>query len=186
MPTFIKNNFDNMIKLSVNQIAMTIFGLLLSAAVFKHKTLLLVTGILSILFYMYLLYTSAWDIGARDKIKIDGGRMKKDRMKGFYLALYANFLNIILALFMIVCYYLGEHLLIEWAANAFVIANNIFWLINGMFVSVLSFANTYPLKLFLILASVIPALVTCTIAYLAGTNNFRVFGFLGLSERKKK
>ena len=102
MLKFLKENADNVVKLLVNQIAMTIFGLLLSAATFSNKTLLLVTGILSILFYMYLLYTSAWDIGSRDKIRIDGGRMEKMPLKGLYLAIIANAVNIILSLVVII------------------------------------------------------------------------------------
>ena len=186
MLKFLKENADNVVKLLVNQIAMTIFGLLLSAATFSNKTLLLVTGILSILFYMYLLYTSAWDIVSGDKIRIDGGRMEKMPLKGLYLAIIANAVNIILSLVVIICYYLGEYLLLQWAANTTAIAYNILWLLNGMYISVLSFANAVPLKFYLMLASVIPALITCAIAYTAGTKNFRIFGFLGLNYRGGK
>lgn len=185
MLKFFKENLDNTLKLFVNQIAMTIFGLLLSAATFSHKTLLLVTGILSALFYLYLLYTTAWDIGARDKIKVDGGRMKSMPLKGLYLALCANIINIVLAIVSTVCYFLADYLLLQWAANTTAIAYNILWLTNGMYISLLSFANMIPLKYFLMAATVIPALITCALAYHAGTHNFRLFGFISGGKSKR-
>ena len=60
----------------LDQIAMTVFGTMLSFATLKNEGLLLASSIFSILFYLMLLYTVGWDIGARDKIRIDGGRMK--------------------------------------------------------------------------------------------------------------
>ncbi|MBQ7821443.1 MAG: hypothetical protein IJ391_04080 [Clostridia bacterium] len=186
MLTFLKENADNIVKLAVNQIAMTIFGLLLSAATVTNKTLLLVTGILSILFYMYLLYTSAWDIGAHDKIRIDGGRLKRMPLKGLYLSLAANSVNILLALIAIICYYLGVQFGFEWAAGTMAVCYNISWLLNGMYNAVLSFISVGQLKFWLMLAAVIPALVFTELAYLAGSNNYRIFGFLGLNGKQRR
>lgn len=185
MLCFLKENIDNIVKLAVNQIAMTIFGLLLSAATVTNPTLLLATGILSVLFYCYLLYTSAWDIGARDKIKVDGGRMENIPLKGLYLALAANAVNILLALLAILGYYLGILFSLEWAAGMMAVCYNIWWLLNGMFNAVLRFAQMGALKFWLMLVAALPALITCLFAYLAGLKNFRLFGF-GANTGKRK
>ena len=184
MLCFLKENIDNIVKLAVNQIAMTIFGLLLSAATVTNPTLLLATGILSVLFYCYLLYTSAWDIGARDKIKVDGGRMASIPLKGIYLALAANTLNILLALLAIIGYYLGSLLSLEWAAGMMAVCYNIWWLLNGMFNAVLRFAELGALKFWLMLVAVLPALISCGLAYFAGLKNFRLFGVNQVKKNK--
>ena len=136
------------------------------------------------LFYCYLLYTSAWDIGARDKIKVDGGRMASIPLKGIYLALAANTLNILLALLAIIGYYLGSLLSLEWAAGMMAVCYNIWWLLNGMFNAVLRFAELGALKFWLMLVAVLPALISCGLAYFAGLKNFRLFGVNQVKKNK--
>ncbi len=191
MLTFLKDNSNNIVKLAVNQIAMTIFGLLLSAATFSNDTLKLVTGIISILFYFYLLYTAAWDIGARDKIKIDGGRMKKSKFKGFYLGLFANSVNFLLLFISITCFYLANHLELQWAANTTAISGLIAWLINGMYIAVISFANVETfnfelLKLYLLLIAVLSSVALTQFGYTSGVKNYRIFDFSGINNKKSK
>lgn len=173
MIDFIKENTSNAVKLFVNQIAMTIFGLLLSAAAFRNNTINIVVGILSIIFYYYLLYTAAWDIGARDKIKVDGGRMKYEPYKGVYVSLLANSVNIILTVVIIAFYYIGTLGNIDFAKSVFAIA---FMLLNGMFVSVLSLVKAEPANIFLQAATIIPTVAVSALAYFAGLKNFRIFG----------
>ena len=114
---FLKENSDSIIKLFVNQLGMTIFGLLLSFATLSNKTLLAVTGIFSILFYLFLLYSSAWETGAKDKIKVDGKRAVAFPLKGLFLSIAANAINILLALLMNIGYFLGNVFELKWAAN---------------------------------------------------------------------
>lgn len=191
MFAFFKNNSDNILKLSVNQIAMTIFGLLLTAATYSNKKLLFATGVLSAVFYLYLIYTTAWDIGARDKIKIDGGRMDKNSSKGALLGIGANVINIILILTAIICFYLADNLHLQWAANTTAITGLIAYLINGMYIAVISFAKILPFnfelfKLFLLLFTVIISVLVSFVAYLAGVSNFRVLNALGINRSAKK
>lgn len=54
---FIKENSYNMFKMFLDQIAMTVFGTMLSFATLKNEGLLLASSIFSILFYLMLLYT---------------------------------------------------------------------------------------------------------------------------------
>ena len=176
MVDFIKENTSNAVKLFVNQIAMTIFGLLLSAAAFRNNTINIAVGVLSILLYYYLLYTAAWDIGARDKIKVDGGRMKYEPHKGVYISLLANSVNIILAAVIIAFYYIGTLANLDFAKSVFAIAFMIMRFLNGMFVSVLSLVKAEPANIFLQAATIIPTVAVSALAYLAGLKNFRIFG----------
>jgi hypothetical protein len=45
-----------------------------------------------------------WEFGAKDHIKIEGGRMKRSPFKGFFLQLFANIPNFILILISLVCF----------------------------------------------------------------------------------
>lgn len=53
-------------------------------------------GIFAMLIYFGLLYVCMWEKGASDKIKIDGGRQKKNIAKGLLMWLVANSINIFL------------------------------------------------------------------------------------------
>ena len=79
--TFFKNNFQNILKLYINQIGIMIFSL---ALMFPLESIggdegakpiwSILASILSVLFYYVLLYYAVWEIGAKDKIRIDSGR----------------------------------------------------------------------------------------------------------------
>ena len=101
---FIKSNFHNILKLYINQIGITIFALMLYTAcgatddselLAKLRT---VVSVFSICFYYVLIYYVAWDIGANDKIRIDGGRLAPNKAKGALLSLIANVPNLFLSL----------------------------------------------------------------------------------------
>lgn len=185
MREFFRENSDNIIKLFVNQIGMTIFGLLLSVATFQNKELLMWTGVLTVIFYLYLVYSTAWYIGAKDKIKIDGGRMNKSPVRGLILGTLANSINIILALVIILCYYTWFFSEMQWAANITAIAYQISWLLNGMYIAILSPIKIIPLRYFLMLICVIPSILTSGVAYFAGIHNFRILSLFGFNPNKK-
>jgi len=100
---FLKENSYNIIRLYINQIGITIFSLVLyfSVLMLEDKDLSLklqvAISIFAMLFFFSLLYTAAWDWGANDKIRIDGGRMKKMVGKGALLSVMANLINFLLA-----------------------------------------------------------------------------------------
>ena len=100
---FIKENLHDIVKLFINQLGVTIFSFFLYTAVGMIEDDSVKTGaniavsILSILFYAFLLYTVAWDWGAKDKIRIDGGRLKEFKYKGALISLHANVINFVIA-----------------------------------------------------------------------------------------
>ena len=80
MKIFKENSYD-IIRLYVNQLGIMIFSMLLYSAVGSFENESLSSGlsvfvsIFSVCFYLALIYYSMWEIGAKDKIRIDGNRM---------------------------------------------------------------------------------------------------------------
>lgn len=182
MLSFYKNNSDSIAKLFVNQLGMTIFGHLLFAATFKTD-LRIATGLLSSLFYLYLVYTTGWDIGAKDKIKVDGGRMDYTPHKGILLGIAANGIGIILSFINLTFYFLQFSL---WAAGVSLTSYTIATLLNGMYASFFTMFESSLLKFVVLAAFLIPAIAVTGISYYAGLKNFRISVFLGLSKNKRK
>ena len=98
MKSFLKENGYSMVKLFLNQIAITVFALMLSMATFSNRKTLLWISIFSILFFLYLNYVSLWEVGAKDKLRIDAGRISATPVKGLLISLGANIPNFISAL----------------------------------------------------------------------------------------
>jgi hypothetical protein len=79
-----------------------IFSMLLYTAVgsFENKSLSnalsIFVSVFSIGFYLVLIYYSVWELGAKDKIRIDGGRMEPCKHKGLVMGLFANVPNLVL------------------------------------------------------------------------------------------
>lgn len=103
---FFKTNMDGISKLFIYHIAMCIFGLVVSIALEMLTTQIRgedsewlsvatwIGGACGMLIYLGLLYVCMWEKGASDKIKIDGGRQKKNIAKGILMWLIANSINI--------------------------------------------------------------------------------------------
>lgn len=89
-----------MVKMFLNQFATAIFGFSLVMAAGQAESALLrnVTSVFSVLFYLFLIYITAWDIGYRDKVSVDCGKKKRTPWKGVRISLCANALNYVLAI----------------------------------------------------------------------------------------
>lgn len=135
MIAFLKEHSYNMVKLFLNQIGMTVFGTMLALALSRHADLLVISGVFSVVFFLILDYMALWEIGARDKIRIDGGRLKPMSYKGAVLAFGANLPNLILTLLMAVGAFIGTA-----ASESLSIAcNAILRLLNGMYLGIIKF-----------------------------------------------
>ena len=155
---FIKENGYDILRLFINQVGITIFSLVLytsTSDVFEDDAtaLRIKVGISigAMLFYFALLYTATWDIGAKDKIRIDGGRLKKTTYKGALMSLMANSLNFILALVCVISSGILVSSESEAAMNLLQIFNLFLRMLNamylgliqGIFVSVQDNTNLY-------------------------------------------
>jgi hypothetical protein len=174
MKNFWKRYSYSIIKLFVNQFAISIFGMVLALACGKaeNSTLMYVTSIGAILFYLFLLYAAVWEMGAKDKISADGGKLKKNYFTGLYMALIANIPNFILAILITIGIFFGNG---GFISNMGAIAKTISLLIQGMYTGILSLniggasLASYFFSYFLI---PIPALLVCMIAYIFGLKNY--------------
>lgn len=95
--TFFQSTKYSIVKLFLNQMAMTIFGLVTAIATTASTGLNIASSLLGVCLYFFLIYTMMWDIAAKDRVKVDAGREKKNFYKPLYMALIANAPNFIFA-----------------------------------------------------------------------------------------
>lgn len=67
-----------MTKFLINQIALSLFGLMVAGFGIKNDGWMLAMGVFAILFYYFILITFIREDGLKDALKVEGGRMKKD------------------------------------------------------------------------------------------------------------
>ncbi len=181
MLEIIKKNSSFIIKMIVNQIALTVFGLVLSVATYQNTPLHVFTGIFAIGFYLVLLYTMSWEAGIADKVRVDAKRIPYQPYKFAIISLAANSLNILLALLAIIgwifndfSYYVSN----EWAYNLYMCCNAIGRFIHGMYAS--SIALISPSNPLLLLPIIIPSIMACTYGYFLGVNGKTIRHFFGI------
>lgn len=92
---FIKENSYNIFKMLLNQFGLAMLALIMTMATHTSNTMYLVTSILCTIFYVYLLYVMTYEIGQKDKPAIDGARATLKPLKGLWMSLCANSVNII-------------------------------------------------------------------------------------------
>ena len=97
MKAFWKDNSYVIVKLILNQLAIVIFSALL-AATYPYQFIYLMTSVFSILFYLFLASTVVYEIGAKDCIRIEAGRMKATPWRGFWVGLCAGSLNVLIGI----------------------------------------------------------------------------------------
>lgn len=79
MKTLMHEKGGLMGKFLINQIALSLFGFMMSAtALVMGRSWLLPLGLFGLLFYYFILFTFIHEDGLKDAIRIDGGRMKRD------------------------------------------------------------------------------------------------------------
>ncbi len=92
---FIKKYSYDMFKMMLNQLGIAMLGLVMTMATFQSDKLYFGTSVACIVIYIYLLYAMMYEIGRADKPAIDGGRSVFNPLKGLWIALGANVVNII-------------------------------------------------------------------------------------------
>ncbi|MBQ7161915.1 MAG: hypothetical protein IJR90_09430 [Clostridia bacterium] len=96
MLKFLKENSYNIVRLFLSQIALAVFGLVMTIFTQNMSDMVYLTvGIFCVVFYVYLIYIIVHDIGSKDKPAVDAGRAEPQYLKGLWLGLAANALNII-------------------------------------------------------------------------------------------
>ena len=193
MKGFFKQYSYSIIKMFVNQFAISLFGVVLAMATLAadSNVLTIVCSVFSIAFYLFLLYTMTWEIGAKDRVSVDYGKRPYRPHTGLWLGLIANIPNLLIAILYAIGYpFMKNHV---WAGNMNFVLNWISAIVEGMYrglLSVITFSDGSSIvhawwSYFLI---VIPAVVATWIAYFAGFKNFRMLAtyFNKKAEQSKK
>ncbi len=192
MKDFFSKHSYNIVKMFVNQIAISIFGFVLFAATSaaeingSSSVLTIVVSCASILFYLFLIYTMTWDLGAKDKIAVDVGKKPYKPHTGLILALVANIPNYIIAIAYTIAYpFMSAH---AWAGNTAGIAQTTSLFIQGMYRGVISSISIGSTQLsrfwWIYFIIIIPSLVTSWLGYFLGHKNFRFFAFISKKFKK--
>jgi len=171
MKGFFSKYSYNMVKMFITQFAVGLFGAVLALATSTHNVLIWVAGIGSILFYLFLIYVSAWEIGAKDRISIDLGKAKKRPWIGFLISLFANLPNIVVALIYALCWFIGKGeagILTNIAAFMRVVTLFIEGMYYGLMTALNIGVNNFWWAYFVM---AIPAILVCGVAYILGTMN---------------
>lgn len=185
MRNFLKDNSPIIVKLILNQVGAAILGLSISAlATGRQVGLFALLSVFATCFYVFLLYSTMWEEGGKERIKVDGGRADMKPLRGLYIALAANALNILLAVFTLIGYVFGStNGLCEWtwagtlggmAKVAIVLWESMYigiyqYLLRGFEASSIAYIAAY----FVI---IIPGILVPAFAYAMGLNNRRLLG----------
>ncbi len=175
----IKRNVGLIVKLYVNHIALAIYGLLMAIignfigekSMDGNAVLSYVFGAIAVILYLGILYVSFWELGATDKIKIDGGRLKYNMYTGLIVAIFANIPTILFCLLG----FLSGYITSEFLEFSRIIGHYY----NGMYISFLGPFSKFP-PIYLII--IIPALLTGFISYILGAKGYKCL----FPEPKKK
>ncbi len=195
MKEILKNGRAVILKMLVTQLGFAMFGFFYAMASVNlgfGDGAVAGISVFTVLVYLFILFLHVWEHGAKDRIKIDGGRMKRNVFTGMILSLVANSVNIILAIFVNVGFYnldgvgvipLSEIVSPDWAVDMYRVSNMIARLIQAMYLGFIRvFCNEWPPIFFII---VLPAVGISFLGYYLGVSNRAVF-FRKLFMQKNK
>ena len=192
MKNFLHNYSHSAVRMFVNQFVMSLFGSMLSMATTaaNNNTLAMILSILAVLFYLFLLYTLTWEIGAKDRISVDIGKKKYNPHTGLAVSALANTPNFLVA----IVYAIGSPFMhLKWGGTICAVAKFFTMLFEGMYLGItttLSVGGT-PLHSFwwTYFLVTIPAMVTAWIAYYLGFKNKKfttLFDYQSPNKAKKR
>lgn len=179
MKTFFKNHSYDIVTMLLNQVAISLFGfsLVLASMKIDNDVLRNVTSVLSILFYLLLLYIKAWDIGFNDKISVEQGKKANNPYRGALISLCANLINYIFALLIMLRALLPNVSVLDSIGG---VAQAIAVFAQGMYTGLLvnqvggAPLNAYWISYFII---PLPAILVCGLAYYFGLHDVKYTGF---------
>ena len=175
MLKFLKKRSYDLVTMFVTQIAISIFGLALSLAIpTSQPTLRIATSIFSVLFYLFLIYTKIWDLGYKDMKALSRGDSGYSRLEGLYLGLGACSLNFIVAVLHSLIYIFKNNVTSGITGVSRIITLLSEGMYNGILATEINGARLYDFAImyFVIL---IPLIITSTLAYYAGSKDFKLF-----------
>ncbi len=196
---FLKENSYDIVKLFINQVGIAIFSTVLYTAVGDIEDVALRSGIriaisaFAVAFYFALLYTVCWEYGAKDKIRVEGGKAERTPLKGGVMGFFANLPNFILTGVAAVCLLIAMNGGGEGFKAVFSILNLIFGLLESIYtgivtgivpivdstasVAIQDAAFLYRTLLYMVLP--IASIAVCQLGYTLGEREIRIFSSKG-------
>lgn len=170
---FFKENSRIITSLISFQLGIDVFSAIVSLSTYNiSEKVFLYSGIFCIVFYLFLILTATNDEGAKDSVRIASGRVAPMPLKGLFISLYANSVNLLFAVIIIIAHFAGA----IQVRDAFKI---IAYFLQGMYGPFLTlFAGMNP---FFYLLIPIPAIIVSTLFYYIGMR-----GVLLIPEKKRK
>lgn len=188
---FVKKNSYEIVRLILNQIALSVFGVVLIMAARMRANggfdwLSLVVSIFSTLFYLYILYATLLEMGGKHKVKVDAGTMTCDRRFGLKIMLFAQIPNFVVLFLMFVGWLFGHkiagHGLTSFFVGMYGVAQIIMYFLQSMYDGIIGAivpnAETC-LNFFFVwlayLVSVVPAILVSWGSYILGLEDKKLF-----------
>ena len=190
--SFWKKNSYQIVRLFVIQLGIAIFGLVLSFAVssaFRDRddsAALLVVSIFSVLFYLFILYSVGWEIGGKDRLRLDSAREKLRGGMGIVLALLAQVPNFLLCTLMLIGGILAFAGSLTVGARFFTVGYLPASFLDSMYAGITRASliathleqnvsrSYYLVAALLFLATTLPAILVTGFAYWMGLNEKRI------------
>ena len=189
MKGFIKQYSYNIIKDILNQFAISVLGAMLSLATSaaNNSTLSIVVSIFAALFYLFLVYTTTWEIGAKDRISVDVGKKKYRPYTGLAISAISNVPKLLIAIMFVVAVFIVPNG--NFATNMETIVRLAYILLGGMYTGIMmtvkvSATGNMMSAWWAYFVFIAPALLVSAVAYYAGFKNFRLIS--PLFDKKKK
>ena len=165
---FFKKNTKSIFALVRNHIAVAIFGLIvviacdmLAASKWGQDTAPTWPNhlgcALAIILYLGLIYVVMWEVGAKDRTKLEGGRLIRDNFHGLKIWLCSNCVIILLTALMLIFKLFWD--------NGAGLLDTVLRFLNGMYISII--AST-PLGMWGHLVALVPGAVVATLSYISG------------------
>ena len=181
MKEFWKANSYNIVKCFLNQIAITMFGLMIVFATMQNETMLLIGSLFSIGFYLFLTYYMFWEIGGKDRIQEDAGRRKKTPVRGLIISLISYIPMIIMAILLLITFPHTETS--EPAANIYFVVNMLTRALHAMYLGLITLYSPYNQIAWILVC--LPAPIVAQVGYMLGNRNFRILGLFGIKPNLK-
>ncbi len=165
---FFKKNTKSIFALVRNHVAISIFGLIvviacdmLAASKWGQDNAPLwpnhIGGAVAILLYLGLVYVVMWEKGAKDRTRLEGGRLVRDNLYGLKIWLCANCIIILLTAVMLI-------FKLFWTDGAGFLDTALRF-VNGMYISII---GSTPLNEWGHLIALVPGSVVATLSYISG------------------
>ncbi len=179
---FIKANSYEIVRFIVIQLGLSIFGLVLTMACHSlNPTLLLPVSLFSIGFYLFLVYSVAWENGSKDKIRVDAGRLPDRKGRGFAVMLLAQGPYLILTSLMLIGAIAAKLGAVAVGSGIFTFPYIVVNFLSSVYLGTMkalfgSFGDRYLLSALVHIALTVPAIITAGFGYFLGASGTSILG----------